>query len=508
MASSDKGRYDCVVIGAGVAGLTAASALARRGLRVALLERAEGTGGYAKAFKRGPYTFDPAIHLCPECGNGELMDAALRHLGVRDRVTYRKVDSFYEVRFPGLTLRAPADPEGFYDAHARAFPAEASRLKEFLVVCSQMHDEAHQLPPRIGLEELDAAAKRFPTVFRYQKATAYQVMDEYLTDPKLKAALIAIFWTGLGTRPSRFAFLTFAQYMNVNVQGTYFAVGGFQSLVDALTHSFVDAGGDLRLRCPATRILVEDGRAVGVEIEGGERLPAKNVIAAADARTVLERMVGPQHLPEAYLRRLQRMEPTLSAVTAFGVTKRDLRAMGATHDTYVYEDWDPEVSWSRILDGQAAMAWMTVPTLVDPSLAPPGEHVVLYTCPAAYRVDEPWPEKRDRFARRMVELSEQAFPGISDDLNMFNVGTPLTLERYTGNQAGAMSGWAATPNQSGSRRLSMRTPIEGLYLSGHWTQPGQGVLRAHVTGFWAAHLVLETVGGELYKLPTAIQRVW
>ena len=91
---------------------------------------------------------------------------------------------------------------------------------------------------------------------------------------------------------------------------------------------------------------------------------------------------------------------------------------------------------------------------------------------------------------------------------MFNVGTPLTLERYTGNQAGAMSGWAATPNQSGSRRLSMRTPIEGLYLSGHWTQPGQGVLRAHVTGFWAAHLVLETVGGELYKLPTAIQRVW
>ena len=54
----------------------------------------------------------------------------------------------------------------------------------------------------------------------------------------------------------------------------------------------------------------------------------------------------------------------------------------------------------------------------------------------------------------------------------------------------------------------MRTPIEGLYLSGHWTQPGQGVLRAHVTGFWAAHLVLETVGGELYKLPTAIQRVW
>jgi prolycopene isomerase len=508
LSTPASGRYDCIVIGAGLAGLTAAAALAHRGLRIALLERGEGTGGYAKAFKRGPYTFDPAIHLAAECGDGELMDVALRNLGVRDRVTYRKTDAFYEARFPGLALRVPADAEAYYDVHARAFPAEAKGLREFLRVCTQMHGEAHQLPPRIGMNELDAMAARFPTVFRYQKATAYEVMDSFLTDPKLKAALLAIFWASIGTRPSEFSFLTFAQYLSVQVQGTYFAEGGFQTLVDALSHAVVESGGDLRVQCPVTRILVENGRVAGVEVEGGDRLRADHVIAAADARTVLERMVGAEHLPGPYLKRLAKMRPTLSAVTLFGATKRDLRAEGATHGTFMYEDWDPELSWSRILAGEPAMTWMTVPTLVDPTLAPPGEHVAMFVCPASYQTSEPWPDKRERFARRMVEFSEQAFPGLGGDLEIFNVGTPTTLERYTGNEAGAMSGWAATPNQTGSRRLPIRTPIDGLYLAGHWTQPGQGSLRMHASGFWAAHYVLDAVGAERYKLPMAIQGLW
>ena len=125
-----------------------------------------------------------------------------------------------------------------------------------------------------------------------------------------------------------------------------------------------------------------------------------------------------------------------------------------------------------------------------------------------YDIGVPWEERREGLAAGVLREFETVVPGISGSANVVEIATPLTLERYTRNQAGAMLGWETTPQNSGSRRLAIDTPVAGLYLAGHWTQPGAGSLRVLVSGVMGANRVLAQVGGQPLEIPLAIASVW
>jgi prolycopene isomerase len=150
-----------------------------------------------------------------------------------------------------------------------------------------------------------------------------------------------------------------------------------------------------------------------------------------------------------------------------------------------------------MLSGHPGGLWMNVPTLADPTLAPPGEHVVTMTALVPYDIGSPWEGERERFADELLTAFEPLVPGLRDELDIIATATPLTLERYAGNSQGATFGWANIPSQSASRRLSRVTPIKELFLAGHWTHPGTGSLRCLVSGLHTAMMMLEMQGQEL-----------
>jgi prolycopene isomerase len=136
---------------------------------------------------------------------------------------------------------------------------------------------------------------------------------------------------------------------------------------------------------------------------------------------------------------------------------------------------------------------VTVPTLTDPSLAPPGEHLVLATVLLPYAVSEPgrsWRTEKESTTEAILDQVEERFPGFRGGLVLAEGGTPRTLERYTRNLEGAMYGWDMSPGQVGPMRLGHATPVSGLLLAGHWTQPGGGVYGVVISGFQAAQRVL------------------
>jgi steroid delta-isomerase-like uncharacterized protein len=481
--------HDAIVIGSGIAGLTASALLAHGSWKVLLVEAGDAAGGYAHAFERGEYTFDPAVHLLPEA---PFIRNLLDYLGATDGVTFEPVSTLYSASFPSLQLEVPHEPgerDVLIEAHARAFPGEANRLVELFDVFERVFLEATSMPFRVISTEIDDMEARFPTLVRYRKATVQEVFDEYLTDDRLKA-LVAAPWSYLGLPPSQLSFLLHAQMINVLIRGAHYTVGGFQRFVDAVVGAFERLGGELRLGTRAERILVEDGAVRGVRLADESEVFAPVVISAADGRQTLERLVGVEHLPRGVAAKLRRLRPSLSAFLIFAGTRFDFDGTGAAHENFLFRHWSHDETYEDILAARPGGMSVNVPTLLDPSLAPEGEHGVVLRALAPYETDVPWPDLRDRYMDLVLDECERRFPGFRDGLVFAEAATPHALASFTGNDQGACYGWANSPMQAGNRRLPHQPGIEGLYLAGHWTQEGTGCLRAMNSGISVAQEVL------------------
>ncbi len=485
--------YDVVVIGAGIGGLSAAAVLAKQGQRVLTIEQRDVAGGYAHAFRRGPYTFDPAVHVFPQGHDHALPAALLSWLGVGDQVRMIPFQHNYAAVYPDLTLTVPLGFDACVETHQRLFPDEADAIARFFGLCRTVHRQAHEMPPRVGAGSLDGAARASRELFTYLVATVQDVLDEHFVDPRLKAVVGAI-WPNSGVPPSRLSFVTFATTLSISLDGSFYCEGSFESLVRAFVSAIERHGGELLLGARVSRVVLEEGRAVGVALADGGEVRAGAVISNADAMTTFADMIGLDLLPARFARRLRRMTPSLSAVVVLAGTTFDFAASELAPVVFRYRSYDYDEVRDDIRAGRPGGTWACIPSLVDPSIAPPGEHCVFLTSLAQYEIGRPWPDAIEGFAEALVDDFEQVFPGLRDSITLIETTSPLTLERLCLNQAGAAFAWENSPNQTGGGRSPRVTPVPGLFLSGSWTQPGSGSLRVLVSGIHTAQAVLSALG--------------
>jgi prolycopene isomerase len=308
------------------------------------------------------------------------------------------------------------------------------------------------------------------------------VLDDHLSEPSAKTVL-ATLWPYLGLPPSRLSFHYFAMMLTSYLdEGAWYCRGSFQRLARAFVHALERDGGELLLKSTVRRVRVEQGRVAGVVLENGQQIDAPIVVSGADALQTFDELVGSQHLPDEFSESVSRLEPSLSAFVVYGATALDLRAAGAAHEMFLYRTWDHEQDWAAAQRGEILRIGFTVPTLADPTLAPRGEHIFTITVLLPYALTTSWADEKQRYTERLLDLANDAFPGLRDELRFAEGATPRTFERYTRNTAGAIYGWNPSPEQAGPMRLAPTTPIPGLHLAGHWTQPGPGAYGAIASG--------------------------
>ena len=486
-------HYDVIVIGAGMGGLTAASLLAKAGKKVLLVEKEPRPGGFVGALVYEGYQFDTAARLIMGCtadsalGPGPVY-ALLDQLGIQRQCEFIKVQPFCTMRLPGSSFRMWSGRQAFIDGLRQKFPTGLENLPNLLDLCNRIYrgiiSYATSAPPW-GLLKIPFQA---PDLIRYRNSTVEDVLVRFIPDGRARTA-VASLWPYIGLTPGRASFLMWATMMASYIEeGAFFCRGGLHKLADAVAGSFVGYGGELLLGSAVTKILVENRSVRGVLLASGQKVFGPVVLANMDCRHAFSDMTEPSQLPDRYRTRLERLEPSIRAVDVSLVTDLDLPALGFGFETLVFDSWDMEQVWKSLYSGDVGIFSLTITTAADPTLAPAGQHLVSSICglPADIKLT---PElTKSRGARLMAEIGKQ-IPSLTEHLVPAKLGG--LPDGYVTQEFGPIYGWAATPRQIGLGRLGQQTPIQNLYLVGHWTQPGHGVLTVVLSGMTAARNLLK-----------------
>ena len=494
-----KDKYDVVVIGAGIGGLTCGALLAKEGFSVLVAEQDSIPGGYCISFQRKGFTFDIGTDLFPGAGRDEMIYNALETLGLNDEIEFIKLDP--PTRIVGSGYNIPLTPlESLAEELKKMFPDEGTGIDSFVQDCKAFVPEllalAEPAPDLLGLRGKMGLIIKFlfksPKMRRYGRMSYRQALASFFKEPKLMAILGAV----LDYDPGWAA----TSQMLIGFPGTfYYPKGGAQALADVFAKGVTKHGGELVLKAMVTKILVQDGKATGVELADGNKIRSRYVVSNADGRQTFLQLIGEQHLSPKFTKELKETRLTDPIFLISLGVDMDLKAMGFDGATIVYNRSDNiDDLWSG--DPEKCSLWIMMHSLRDSSLAPEGMATVQIMTPFPYNYMDYWKreidgtrgkeytELKETLADKLITAAEEVIPHLSEHIVCKDVATPLTFERYTLNSEGASHGWFPAP---GAKMRSQKTPIKNLYQAGHWTFPGFSIFSVVLSGRSAAQLVLK-----------------
>ncbi len=471
-------EYDIAVIGAGIGGLTCAAYLAKQGKKVKVFEQHYVPGGCCTSFSRKGFKFDAGVlHLTGGKGSGAFQ-RVLSALEIENDFEFK--EQFQRFIFPGLTIDSSRDEEDLPRQLKELFPRESRGIAKLFDTIRSMYEDVKKLPTLS------------PLLAKYKESSFQDLVEEHIKDAKLKAIVYANWhlWYPMW-RSSAVDYA--ALLVTEQLRGYYYPVGGIQTVPDTLVRVLKSHGGEIEYKTFVDKIILENGKATGIETRKGKRIQAGEVVSNIAARATFLNLVGEENLPKDFVKTLNRLEISLSSFYLYLGVDIDPRTAGVdAPETIVYETYDNTKEWNHLLKGELAIPCfgIAIPTLVDPSLAPLGKHVVIIMTMAPYYLaGKSWREEKERFARKLIAKAEKLIPSLSQHVVVQDAATPLTYERYTLNSLGSAMGWAFSP-QMFLKRLEQKTPIPNLYLAGQWTMPGGGVPAVAISGLRAARMIL------------------
>jgi phytoene dehydrogenase-like protein len=506
--------FDAIVIGSGIGGLAFAAIMAKlRKWRVLVLERHFKIGGFTHTFSRpGGWTWDVGVHYVGEMGKG-MTGRRLFDFITDEQVDWSPLPDVYDVfAYPDFTLKVPKGRANFEHALVDAFPAEKHAIGKYFRDIKRATNwfsrhamaTVTPLPINLVVQAMNRVTGKLPL------QTTQQYLEKNIRDIRLRAVLVSQ-WADYGLPPGRSAFVAHAVIVNHYLNGAWYPAGGSGEIPKAVSSVIEGAGGSLLVGHEVTKIIMENGKAVGVEVQQRKgtvqrQLEFRAPVIVSDAGTwnTFKRFLPEEANP--FRAEMETLPEGLEAVELFLGLKRNPREMGFQGENYwIFSSFDHDqmcADRNDALNGHASMAYLSFPSLKDPRAQ---NHTAEIVAPFSFRTleefrDEPWRRRgteyesaKNRITESLLALVEKQHPGFRELIAYAELATPLTFEHFAGSPSGTIYGYPATPERFRKKWLRPKTPIPNLYLTG--TDAGLlGIMGALMGGVATASTLLGAAG--------------
>jgi len=469
-------KYDVTIIGAGIGGLVCGCYLAKAGLNVLIVEQHSKPGGYCTSFERKGYKFDVGVHYFGSLREGGILFQILKDLGILGKIKFIVNDPTDRIITPDKTIFIRKDPSNTVKELISNFPKEEKNIKDFFEFMLQ---------------------KDFLIIVsKTKKITFKTLLDSFFTTPELKS-ILSILLGNLGLPPSQMSALAAVIFFREFVlDGGYYPSGGIQILPDMLAKKFKDMGGTLLLSRKVNTICTKNNKVIGIILSNQQFIPSDIVVSNADGTMTYCELLDCQVAESKIANRLQ---TSPSAFVVYLGLKKKLEIHPKHYTTWLFNTYDIEHCYKEQIDLLKLQTLdyilCTFSSLIDPSLALNNKSIVRLFVGAKYADKEKWDASKEKICQLVLKRLEQIIPDIQSCIEIKEIATPCTLNRYTSNREGALFGWASYPTQIDLNIFpSQSNSIKNLYLAGHWVTHGAGqggVATAGLSGRIGSSLILK-----------------